>query len=117
MAAQLLFAALLLAGTHWDFENDVIGKLPMNWELRGKDSVRPTYQIQEEADGNRFLSAISNGSDVQAGAEAGVRPEDFPVLAWRWRVWQLPKNADERGARTLDSAASVYAVFGSRLFP
>jgi hypothetical protein len=39
------------------------------------------------------------------------------VLSWRWRVLELPRNADERNRKTLDSAASVYAVFGSRLFP
>src|SRR5436190_8715323 len=95
----------------WNFNADPIGKIPYGWEPRGARSPRPTYQIQEEVDGNRYLAARSEGSDVQLGLELSAKPQTMPVLSWRWRVLQLPRNADERNQKTLDSAASIYAVF------
>jgi hypothetical protein len=101
----------------WNFNADTLGKVPSGWELRGARSPKPIYSIQEETAGNRFLAARSEGSDVQLGLELLAKPQTMPMLTWRWRVLELPRNADERNLSTLDSAASVYAVFGSRLFP
>jgi Protein of unknown function (DUF3047) len=116
MVTHLLLA---LWWTHplWNFEGDGGGKLPLKWQIRGTDSSRPTYQINLEPNGNRYLAAVSRGSDVQLGTEVTVRPEEYPLLSWKWRAWELPRGADERNEKTLDSAASIYAVFGSRLFP
>lgn len=125
MFAHLLFNSLLLQlflqavpgpAWNWNFNADPVGSLPAKWEARGGPG-KPTYGIQAETDGNRYLAALSQGSDVQLGTEVKVKPEESPILSWRWRVTQLPKGADERSQKTLDSAASVYAVFGSRLFP
>ena len=116
MRAQILLSATLMAGGSWNFDADPIGSLPQGWETRGK-SPRPVYQVQAGPDGNRYLAAESRDSDVQLGIEVEARPQEFPILTWRWRVWELPRGADERNSKTLDSAAGVYAVFGSRLFP
>jgi hypothetical protein len=114
----MLLSLLLLPvlGTHWDFNADPIGSVPLRWEARG-GSVQSTYHIKADADGNRYLAARSQGTGVQLGIELQVQPQECPVLAWRWRVWELPLDAGERHLKTLDSAAAVYAVFGSRLFP
>jgi len=73
--------------------------------------------VKADPDGNRYLSGDSQSSDGHLGVEIKAEDRGFPILSWRWRVWELPKGGDERRSQTLDSAASVYAVFGSRLFP
>lgn len=100
----------------WNFSTDPVGGLPQGWQTRG-DSSKPVYRIKVDPDGNRYLSAESDGSDVQLGIGLRKEHKELPILSWRWRVRQLPKGGDERQSATLDSAASVYAVFGSRLFP
>ena len=108
----LLLAAIL----QWTFTADIPGSLPAGWQTRG-DSSMPIYQVRADGDGNRFLSAESHNTDVQLGVPAGMKRPDIGTLAWRWRIWELPANASERSVKTMDSAASVYAVFGSKLFP
>jgi len=112
--ATLLFAAIL--AQDWSFNSDAIGEIPKGWETRG-DSRREVYKIKAEANGNRYLSAESIGSDVQLLMAINLQPHEFSTLSWNWRVTSLPRGANERSSKTLDSAASVYAVFGSRLFP
>ena len=108
----LILAALL----QWTFTTDIPGQLPAGWQVRG-NSRATVYQIRVDADGNRYLAADSRNSDVQLGTAVNVKPQDFPTLSWRWRVWEFPQNANERNIHTLDSAASIYVAFGSRLFP
>jgi hypothetical protein len=112
----ILALALMARPAEWTFNNDPVGGLPAGWQARGGQAA-PTYRIASETGGNRFLAAHSRGSDVQFGAEVKVKPQESSVLSWRWRVWELPQQADERRASSMDSAASIYAVFGSRLFP
>lgn len=101
----------------WTFDTERVGGLPIGWETRGATGSQQVYQISAEVDGNRYLAAHSRAADVQVGVEISARSQDLPILSWRWRAWELPRGADERNLKTLDSAASVYAVFGSRLFP
>jgi hypothetical protein len=113
MLAQLALAVLFLQS--WNFDTDAPGGLPKGWETRGS-SKSPVYRVQAVSDGNRYLSADSQGSDVQLGVELKeASPES--ILSWRWRVRELPRGGDERNSKTLDSGAAVYAVFGSSLFP
>lgn len=100
----------------WTFERELIGAPPSGWDSRG-GSARGIYSISEDPDGNRYLAATSRSSDVQLGVELDSAAGEPRVLSWRWRVRELPRDADERRLEALDSAASVYAVFGSRLFP
>lgn len=116
MLAQILLSAILTSGGAWNFDGDPVGQLPKGWETRGNSRL-PVYQVRADPDGNHYLSAKSQGSDVQLGIQLEAPFEDSPVLSWRWRASELPRGGDERNSKTLDSAASVYAVFGSRLFP
>jgi hypothetical protein len=100
----------------WDFSGDALRGLPKGWQTRGRSS-RPVYEVNADADGNRYISAQSRGSDVQLGVDLAGRGKQFSVLSWRWRARELPAGADERKVKTMDSAASVYAVFGSTIFP
>jgi hypothetical protein len=114
----LLTSSVLSACFQSTFDGGVLGGLPSGWDSRGRDSSHSTYQVKVEPNGNRYLAAESRQSDVQIGAELlAVKAEDCPVLSWRWRVFELPKAANERNRKTLDSAAAVYAVFGSKFFP
>jgi hypothetical protein len=116
VASSLLFSLLAQSSSlRWTFDAAKLGSLPTGWEIRGTD--KPVYQVRDDSDGNRFLSASSRDTDSQLGIQLTVKPQDYPTLSWRWRVHELPPRADERNQKTLDSAASVYAVFGSRLFP
>ena len=114
--AFLIATPPVFARPEWNFEADNPGKLPAGWQSRG-GSAAGIYQIEADPGGNHFIAGRSRRSDVQLGVSVNEKPEQFPILSWRWRVWELPRSADERKTRTMDSAASVYAVFGSRLLP
>jgi hypothetical protein len=117
---SFLFSAFLQgaapSGVIWDFNAAPVSSLPSGWKARGGEG-QPTYRIKADAGGNRYLAALSQGSDVQLGTEVQIKTEETPILTWRWRVGELPRGGNERNLKTLDSAASVYAVFGSRLLP
>ncbi len=112
----LAAVGLMFAGFEWTFDTDRVGGLPSGWQSRG-GSPGGIYRIEVDHDGNRYLAARSRGSDVQLGIGVTAKPTEFPILSWRWRVWELPGKADERALQTMDSAAAVYVAFGSRLFP
>jgi hypothetical protein len=119
VAGFLLLTAgttVLLAMTEWNFDTERVGGLPANWQTRG-GSPAGVYRIEVDKDGNQFIAARSHNSDVQLGVAWTAKTERCPNLSWHWRVWELPRDGDERKTATMDSAAAVYAVFGSRLFP
>jgi len=113
---HFLIQAISPSGFYWNFSDSPIGGIPKGWETRG-NSRHAVYRVQQDSDGNRYLAAQSFNDDVQLGVSVNVRPEQYPLLSWRWRVSVLPLAADERKSKTLDSAAAVYAVFGSQLLP
>ena len=99
------------------FQQYPTGVFPSGWKVRGNEATaQAVYHIAEE-DGNRFLHAYANNQDVQIGLEYTFKPQDYPILRWRWRATKLPLGANERARRTNDSAAAVYVIFGSRLVP
>ena len=99
------------------FQQYPTGVFPSGWKVRGNEATaQAVYHIAEE-DGNRFLHAYANNQDVQIGLEYTFKPQDYPILRWRWRATKLPLGANERARKTNDSAAAVYVIFGSRLVP
>ena len=99
------------------FQQYPAGVFPSGWKVRGSEAAaQAVYHIAEE-DGNRFLHAYANNQDVQIGLEHTFRPQDYPILRWRWRATKLPSGANERAKKTNDSAAAVYVIFDSRLVP
>ena len=116
---HLLFMTAVTQGglaLSWDFSGDALHALPKGWQTRGKSS-QPVYEVIADASGNRYLTAHSRGSDVQLGVDLSGNSRQSAFLSWRWRARVLPAGGDERQVKTMDSAASVYAVFGSRIFP
>jgi hypothetical protein len=116
VVSGILIRGFLATTLLWSFETDTPGALPQGWETRG-NSPKPVYQVLVEDSGNRYLAAVSRSSDVQLGVQVKTSLNEAPILEWRWRATVLPQGGDERNAKTLDSAASVYAVFGSALLP
>ena len=117
---SLIAAALFLAAAHpvaradecirvEDFSKGKVGEFPPEWKLR-KESGRGVYSIQEE-NGRRFLHAAARGLGIQAALQFEWDLAAHPVLAWSWRPIEFPTGADERNAKTNDSALAVYAVF------
>ena len=99
------------------FQQYPAGVFPSGWKVRGSEATaQAVYRIAEE-EGNRFLHAYANNQDVQIGIEHTCKPQDYPILRWRWRATKLPPGADERAKKTNDSAAAVYVIFDSRLMP
>ncbi len=99
------------------FEDYPQQSFPGRWEAHGaKSEAEKIYHI-EEAEGNHFLHAYAQDKAIQIGLVHSCTVQQFPRLRWRWRVIQLPRGGDERRAESYDSAAGVYVLFGSRLFP
>jgi hypothetical protein len=92
-----------------DFSRSTVGEFPAGWKPR-KDAGREAYRVREEG-GRRFLRAVARGLGIQAGREHEWDLTTHPVLVWSWRPREFPRGADERQARTNDSALAVYAVF------
>lgn len=92
-----------------NFSRGKVGEFPPDWKPR-KDAGREVYSIQE-ADGLRFLRALTRGLGIQAARQYEWDPKAYPVLAWSWRPVQFPAGSDERQSKTNDSAVAVYAVF------
>lgn len=99
------------------FETDPLLAFPQGWSaFRDAQAAQGIYQVAEE-DGNRFLRAHAEKQGIQIGLSLEFQPQAFPFLRWRWRATQLPPGGDERAARTNDSAAGVYVLYGSRMMP
>jgi len=119
---SLLYATDYVASTNQvipleTFERSEVLTFPHGWKVRGDETAaRTIYRIQEE-NGNRFLHAHAQSQGIQIGMERTFQPKEFPRLCWRWRVTQLPPGGDERHKETNDSAAGIYVIFDSHLFP
>ena len=97
-----------------DFSQGKVGEFPPGWKVR-KEEGRSVYTIQEEG-GRRFLHAASRGLGIQAAKELAWDLARYPWLAWSWRPIEFPTGADERNAKTNDSALSVYGVFPNNMW-
>lgn len=98
------------------------GRFPDLWEAR-KGGWRKAsdheiyYVINEEEDGNRYLSAETDENAIDAGRAADVNLRIYNKLRWRWRVWSLPVGANEEVGVKNDSGAAVRIVFYGGIRP
>jgi hypothetical protein len=100
-----------------NFAEYPVGTFPTRWKVRGnEEEAREIYRVAAERD-KHFLHAYSKGQGVQIGLTHVFKPQEFPLLRWRWRALQLPAGADERVKKTNDSAAAVYVVFDNQILP
>jgi hypothetical protein len=91
-----------------NFSAAKVGEFPSDWKVR-KDAAKQTYKVDEEA-GSRFLRAHSVGLGQQAAKSFEWNRDEYPILAWRWRPVEFPKNGDERESSRNDSVLAVYML-------
>ena len=97
-------------------ENNAVYFLTDARHHKDEEIARNVYTVVAE-NGNQYLHAYADKQDVQIGISRSFRPEEFPILQWRWRAKQLPTGANERVVKTNDSAAGVYVIFDSTVVP
>ena len=97
------------------------GHFPIQWEARKggwrRAADREIYYVIRKEDGNRYLSAETEESAVDAGRAAEVNLRVYNKLRWRWRVWSLPVGANEEVGSKNDSGAAVRIVFYGGIRP
>jgi len=106
-----------------NFQEDTVGKLPTGWydrdgngELINKSSseqAKYKYAIEEE-NNNKFLrynGVKAMHMNFPLVNKEGINISKTPILSWKWRVFELPKNANEDYKDRNDTAASIYVVF------
>ncbi len=83
--------------------------LPKNWKLRVWRG-EPDIKILNK-DGEVYMRLRSQEASVSVYRNFKLDLRNFPTLKWRWKVTQLPKNADARVVDRDDQAAGIYVVF------
>lgn len=107
-----------------NFQQDTVGHLPYNWYDRNGDTKTQffspaqrekfKYQIKQQGK-NKYLEY--SGMEAQhlnlpLVNQKQINIKKTPILSWKWRVWQIPKNGDENVSKRNDSAAGIYVVWG-----
>jgi hypothetical protein len=91
-----------------NFAASKVGEFPADWKVR-KDAGKATYTVKEEA-GSRFLHSSSKGLGLQAAKSFEWNLDEYPILKWRWRPVEFPKESDERESGRNDSVLAVYLL-------
>lgn len=92
-----------------DSSQNQLNGLPKNWKLRvwrGQPDVKIVY-----SEGEKTLRLRSEKASVSVYRNITLDLKNFPNLKWRWKVTQLPKDADARLVNRDDQAAGIYVVF------
>lgn len=110
------------------FEDETVGQLPSSWYDRDGNKKLPFHSREEqftykykilEENGNKFLRYSGTRAKHINFPLINDKKENIynidiyetPILSWKVRAHQLPKNANERDNDRNDSVASVYVVF------
>lgn len=99
-----------------------IGKFPKTWEGRyGWRQARARlkdiyYTIESEID-NLFLRASTEGKAINVGIQVNIILRTYNRVRWRWRVFELPKEGNEKIEERNDSAAAVRLIFKGGVIP
>jgi hypothetical protein len=103
LAAQ----ARLVAG---DFSGSFDAKgVPALWELVKHVGTPDVRALRDGA-----IASVAMRSDKASFAlqrQLSIDLSSHPMLAWKWRVDELPLGGDFRSSRTDDQAAQLYVIF------
>jgi hypothetical protein len=85
-----------------------------DWEVRGKPGVPDaTFQVNGS---NACLEMKSDKASASLLMKIGsVDLAKTPILRWRWRVTEFPKDADGRDSAKDDQAIGIYVNSGSMI--
>ncbi len=88
------------------------GRLPDGWQLKVNRGT-PDITLIGEPSGHvlRFKSYKSSFA-LERGVDVDVN--QFPLLAWTWKVSEVPAGGDFRRSATDDQAAQVLVAFADR---
>ncbi|MGD9762327.1 MAG: DUF3047 domain-containing protein [Candidatus Binatia bacterium] len=92
--------------------------MPEGWELRTKPGTKATkFTVDPDAaDGTGALVIESeNASGTFATQLKSVNLARTPILRWRWRVLDFPRDGDGRVPERDDQAIAIYVSSGGRL--
>lgn len=84
-----------------------------HWKSRNGDPSK-VYRFMEE-DKNTFMRGHDQRYSVQLFRKKGWKLKDNPVLSWKWRVIEFPKNKNIEKIKN-DNAVAIYVVFPARWF-
>lgn len=105
-----------------DFEDYTIDTIPEDW-YNQKGERRPAFYDEEDKEGYKYRVTEENGNKFlrYQGTVAkhlnfpllnkGLDIYETPILSWKWRVFDLPENANENVDEQNDTVASIYVVF------
>lgn len=68
------------------------------------------YQLVPQ-DGQQVLQAVSNKAASGLIRNVSVSLADHPILHWRWKITNLPTNADDHSKQGDDHSARLYVIF------
>ena len=83
--------------------------VPSGWELREFAGRAQVELVRGE--GGLALHLRSERASFALYRDVVVSLDEFPMLAWSWKVTRLPAGGDVRAAARDDQAAQVYVVF------
>jgi len=83
--------------------------VPDGWQLKVNHGT-PDLTVIGEGDG-RVLRFKSNKSSFSLERAVDIDVSHYPLLAWNWKVSQLPAGGDFRHYTTDDQAAQVLVAF------
>jgi hypothetical protein len=84
-----------------------------HWKSRNGDPSKVYSFIVENK--NVFMRAHDRQNSVQLFRKKGWKIGTNPVLSWKWRVIEFPKNSNIEKVKN-DSAVGIYIVFPARWF-
>ena len=74
------------------------------------------YRIVDEA-GHKVLQATSRAAASGLVFETDYNPQEYPILAWHWKIDHIIAGGDSRTRSGDDYAARVYVIFPHWFFP
>jgi len=101
------FAVMLLSAA-----NLTTGKLPSDWTIKVKDGRPEVSVCKDDVGPCLHLRSVKSSFSLERGVNVDL--SQTPVLAWRWKVAQLPSGGDFRHSATDDQAAQVLVGFADR---
>lgn len=112
--------ALLLAGSAagHDVWREEFRTMPPGWEVRTVSGVAvATFRVDPNGAGGAgaLVMEADNASATLATQLKTVDLRRTPLLRWRWRVLEFPRDADGRVAARDDQAIGIYVSHGGLL--
>lgn len=74
------------------------------------------YRIVNDA-GHKVLQARSSATASGLVFETEYNPQEYPILAWRWKIDHIIAKGDSRTKSGDDYAARIYVIFPHWFFP